>query len=198
MEDQEALDYAIALSLQEPTSAAPATHSASADLELVDPTPDIHELFQTFDALYFGGALAAVEVRWSPRMTLCAGVCVYHRRAGYCSIRLSKPLLQFRPRSDLVDTLLHEAIHAYLFVTQQNTDHDDHGPRFCSHMQRINQAAGTSITVYHTFHDEVDHHRTHWWQCTVRLSSECAARADPRPPPTPRVPAARSRRTLAS
>jgi hypothetical protein len=33
-------------------------------------------------------------------------------------------------------------------------------------MDRINRAAKTGITVFHTFHDEVDVHRQHWWQCS--------------------------------
>lgn len=65
------------------------------------------------------------------------------------------PLLKLRPRKDLVQTLLHEMIHAYLFVTDGNDDHDGHGPAFHKHMHRINGEAGTSISVYHTFHDEV-------------------------------------------
>ena len=39
-------------------------------LELSDPNPNIHELFREFDQRFFWGALAAVEVKWSPRMTL--------------------------------------------------------------------------------------------------------------------------------
>lgn len=38
--------------------------------ELIDPTPDIHTLFLTFNDQFFWGRLAGVEVRWSPRMTL--------------------------------------------------------------------------------------------------------------------------------
>ncbi|GFU29615.1 hypothetical protein NPIL_592711, partial [Nephila pilipes] len=40
----------------------------------------------------------------------------------------------------------HEMIHAYLFVTENNKDHDAHGPQFLSHMHRINMAAGTKIS----------------------------------------------------
>ncbi|XP_042561830.1 DNA-dependent metalloprotease SPRTN isoform X2 [Clupea harengus] len=98
-------------------------------------------------------------------MTLCAGVCSYEGRGGLCSIRLSEPLLKLRPRRDLVQTLLHEMIHALLFVTQNNRDRDGHGPEFCKHMDRINQATGTKITVYHSFHEEVDVYRQHWWRC---------------------------------
>lgn len=82
-------------------------------------------------------------------------------------------------------------IHALLFVTQNNRDRDGHGPEFCKHMNRINTATGTNITVsvssfsgsiiplmsekltvpltscqvYHSFHDEVDVYRQHWWRC---------------------------------
>ncbi|GAB5593577.1 hypothetical protein Unana1_08477 [Umbelopsis nana] len=59
----------------------------------------------------------------------------------------------------------HEMIHALLFVTQRNTDHDGHGPQFLMHAARINKLAGTNITVYHNFRDEVKYHRTHVWKC---------------------------------
>ena len=36
----------------------------------------------------------------------CAGVCSYEGRGGLCSVRLSRPLLKYRPRRDLVQTLL--------------------------------------------------------------------------------------------
>ncbi|GLE03222.1 hypothetical protein PINS_up012101 [Pythium insidiosum] len=98
-------------------------------------------------------------------MTLCAGLCSFQPRSGFCSIRLSEPLLKLRPRSDLINTLLHEMIHAYIFVSSPVRDREDHGPIFQSHMRRINESAGTNITVYHTFHDEVDAYRQHWWQC---------------------------------
>lgn len=133
--------------------------------EMLDPNPDVRSMFLEFNDMFFWGKLSGVEVKWSPRMTLCAGVCSYEGRGGLCSIRLSEPLLKLRPRKDLVETLLHEMIHALLFVTQNNRDRDGHGPEFCKHMKRINTASGTNITVYHSFHDEVDVYRQHWWRC---------------------------------
>ncbi|XP_072218727.1 DNA-dependent metalloprotease SPRTN [Leuresthes tenuis] len=133
--------------------------------EMLDPSPDARAMFLEFNDMFFWGKLSGVEVKWSPRMTLCAGVCSYEGRGGLCSIRLSEPLLKLRPRKDLVQTLLHEMIHALLFVTQNNRDRDGHGPEFCKHMNRINKASGTNITIYHTFHDEVDVYRQHWWRC---------------------------------
>ena len=87
------------------------------ELDLIDPNPDLHSLFLQFNNEFFWSRLNGCEVKWSPRMTLCAGVCSYQYRSGFCSIRLSLPLLKLRPRKDLVETLLHEMIHAYLFVT---------------------------------------------------------------------------------
>ncbi|CAI5738453.1 unnamed protein product [Hyaloperonospora brassicae] len=133
--------------------------------EYLDPTPDLHSLFLEYNRLFFEGRLSGCEVKWSKRMTLCAGLCTFQPRSGFCSIRLSEPLLKLRPRSDLVNTLLHEMIHAYVFVATPVRDHDDHGPLFQGHMNRINEAARTKITVFHTFHDEVDSYRQHVWQC---------------------------------
>lgn len=38
--------------------------------EMIDPVPDIRQLFLQFNDEYFDGLLGGVEVRWSPRMTL--------------------------------------------------------------------------------------------------------------------------------
>lgn len=38
--------------------------------ELIDPIPDIRQLFLQFNDVYFKGLLGSVEVKWSPRMTL--------------------------------------------------------------------------------------------------------------------------------
>lgn len=175
------LSYAIALSLQDKSAAQNyndkkfgagcskygflKTGITDPSWDVIDPNPDIHQLFSQFNKEYFYGKLDMVEVKWSPQMTLCAGVCSYDGRGGLCSVRLSKPLLQYRPRSDLVETLLHEMIHAYLFVTHNNKDRDGHGPQFQFHMRRINKLTGANITIYHTFHDEVEVHRKHWWRC---------------------------------
>ncbi len=138
------------------------------ELELSDPSPELRSLFLEFDRLFFDGALENVEVKWgSARMTQCAGMC-YFMPGGFCSVRLSPSLLRLRPRADLVNTLLHEMIHAYLFRTRRDRDRDGHGPDFLALAREINLRARTNITIYHTFHDEVDHHRTHWWKCDVR------------------------------
>lgn len=56
-------------------------------------------------------------------------------------------------------------IHAYLFVLNIREGNGGHGPNFHRIMNNINKVAGTHITVYHTFNDEVDHYKTHVWRC---------------------------------
>ncbi|GJQ15005.1 hypothetical protein GpartN1_g6796.t1 [Galdieria partita] len=141
------------------------SHIAIDDSQVV-PFLDIHELFMAFNQLYFEQELDRVTVEWSKRMTLCAGLCECCVFNNSCRIKLSQPLLSLRPITDLVDTLLHECIHAYLFMTNSITDHDAHGSNFIYHMNRINQDAGSHITIYHSFIDEVEYYRQHHWQCT--------------------------------
>ncbi|XP_074659493.1 uncharacterized protein LOC141912176 [Tubulanus polymorphus] len=158
---------AACLAIQSPPSSKKLNPKSIVDpaWEMLDPSPDIRTLFLEFNEAFFWGMLSSIEVRWSPRMTLCAGLCVYEGRGGMCSVRLSQPLLKLRPRKDLVETLLHEMIHAYLFITDNNKDHDGHGPEFQKHMNRLNTETGTSISIYHSFHDEVNEYRKHWWKC---------------------------------
>ncbi|KAA0162377.1 hypothetical protein FNF28_04714 [Cafeteria roenbergensis] len=127
--------------------------------------PNLHELFTQFNHLFFGGALDCVSVEWSKRMTLCAGQCQFSRT--HCVVKLSEPLLALRPEADLVDTLLHEQIHAWLWTRRVFEREDNgHGPQFKAKMQELNQAYGTSISPYHDWHAEVDSFRGHWWRCT--------------------------------
>jgi hypothetical protein len=70
-----------------PSPSTSSTTLTSSEWETLDPTPDLHALFQQFDAKFFSGRLVSCEVRWSPRMTRCAGMCYYVKREKYCSIR---------------------------------------------------------------------------------------------------------------
>ncbi|KAL8428747.1 hypothetical protein ACSSS7_007016 [Eimeria intestinalis] len=47
--------------------------SGAAEVEF----PCIYDLFASYNSRFFGGRLSHVEVKWSSRMTLCAGLCVY-------------------------------------------------------------------------------------------------------------------------
>ncbi|XP_052902949.1 DNA-dependent metalloprotease SPRTN-like [Anopheles moucheti] len=137
------------------------------DWEIKDPTPDIYALFAVFNQKFFQTRLSCVQLEWSKKMYNCAGICYQrsNRLGKSCIIRLSEPLLKLRPRKDLIQTLLHEMIHAYCFVLGIREGNGGHGPTFKKIMNGINKIAGTNITVYHSFHDEVDLYKTHWWKC---------------------------------
>ena len=96
---------------------------------------NIHELFVEYSTVYFDAVLhnSAVLVEWSKRMTLCAGVTYLYTK-GNCIIRLSKSILKYRSIKELQETLLHEMIHAYLFLCKKQTYADytngGHGPVF--------------------------------------------------------------------
>lgn len=68
-------------------------------------------------------------MRWSKKMTLCAGTCQFVG-FGSSTISLSEPLLKFRTNNELKETLIHEMIHAYLFKTNMAACRVDggHGP----------------------------------------------------------------------
>lgn len=139
--------------------------------QINDPFLNIYELFCHYKQKFFSNVLDPVSVEWSSKMTLCAGICKFSKvgMLKECRVVLSEPLLKFRPNSDLLNTLLHEMIHAYLFMTgkyQASTEENGgHGPEFLELMYSINMIEKTNITVYHSFHDEVDLYRVHWWKC---------------------------------
>lgn len=56
-----------------------------------------------------------------------------------CVIRLSEPLLKLRPRKDLVETLLHEMIHAWNFIRGISEENGGHGKNFLAKMHEINK-----------------------------------------------------------
>ena len=131
-------------------------------LEKLDPKPDLGRLFRLFDERFFDGNLQQHDVRieWSHAMTLSAGKCDFYPRTKRCIIKLSTPLVRQAPRADLVQTLLHEMIHAQLFVSGEKDGHKEHGPLFTNHMARINTLGQCYITLRHKFDVK-------WriWQC---------------------------------
>lgn len=142
------------------------------------PFESVHDLFQEFNQRHFDCKLDGTVVEWSNRMTLCAGICYLKREAHsakpFCIIRLSARLLQFRPFEDTISTLLHEMIHAHLWMNPSAqsvdivNDHSAHGPDFLAWAQRINrleQHRNVNITVFHSFHDQVRHCQRHVWKC---------------------------------
>lgn len=185
MTDEDAAAQAIETLLSLSTEQKEAASKLESTLKSSDPFIDIHELFALYNILYFRSLLLPrVQVSWSPRLTLCAGICELVRdpdngnKFARIRLKLSEPLLKFRPRSDVIDTLLHEAIHAYFFVTtswrhSRGEDGTGHGEGFLLLADAVNNHGGYGVSVFHTFHDEVDSYRTHIWEC----NGPCKSRA---------------------
>jgi len=182
LSDDEAATIAIATFSH--TALCPAQLEAIATIatQLASEAPfveDLVTLFTAYSTLYFRSLLqTTTTLAWSTRMTSCAGTCslltdkATKRPADprKCAVHLSEPLLKFRPRSDTLNTLLHEMIHAYLFIAGgrhvRGDDPTGHGSGFQRMAFAINEHGGYSITSTHTFHDEVESYQTHVWQCT--------------------------------
>lgn len=125
------------------------------DWEVVDPRPDIHALFTLLDEKFFRGKLSCVKLKWSNQSSSYQGSCyqVTNRRKRSdpdeprnCGIRLNRAVLNVS-RKYLVETLLHQMVHAYYFVLGKLESTRRHGPIFERKMNRINKQAGTNITV---------------------------------------------------
>lgn len=93
---------------------------------------------------------------------------------GLCEIQLSVPLLKSRSSADIKNILLHEMIHAFLWIIHKNNNHNDHGSNFWNMANLINSNAkdddqipsnGYNITANHFFRDEKDIDNAHLWMC---------------------------------
>ena len=142
--------------------------SASATLE------QLRARWVNLNARYFGGALPAIDIVWSSRLTSSAGMFVSHagprsREDGRSEtgrprrlIRLSAPLLQHLPERELLSTLAHEMIHQWQFDVRKRRP--DHGPDFLEKMEAMNRD-GLRITIHHTLDEEVSAFMTYAWRC---------------------------------
>ncbi|CAN6174276.1 unnamed protein product [Urochloa humidicola] len=136
------------------------------EADLADPNPDIEDLFQHYDRLYFQGALAdaGFTVKWGSGPTLGGssfGSCTFSRPQN--TITLSEPVLQYRPCADRKSALLHFMIHAIVYIKHQKKDCWQHGPVFRDWMDAINSCSvkdhqrpdgGYNITTRHDFSPE--------------------------------------------
>ncbi|TVU09501.1 hypothetical protein EJB05_42977 [Eragrostis curvula] len=141
-----------------------AEEDAVLEADLEDPNPDVEELFKHYDELYFQGALAAAGfvVKWgSPLQSSSFGSCTFSKPSN--TITLSEPVLQYRSCTDLKQALLHEMIHAIIYVKHSTKACSNHGPVFRAWMDAINKCSikdlqrpvgGYNITTRHDFEPE--------------------------------------------
>ncbi|KAE8770925.1 Zinc finger RAD18 domain-containing protein [Hordeum vulgare] len=107
-----------------------------------DPEPDIAELFCHYNALYFQDTLGACAVTWAeePLPYGDTSGCEYYPGGGGCIVLLSRSLYEVHTYSDLKNVLLHEMIHAYVCIKDNNTNHSNHGVNFQKLMNTINSS----------------------------------------------------------
>lgn len=111
----------------------------------------VTEVFDRYNALCFGGKLPPLPLRLSDSLSQL-GAFVHPTRwpadrprgRGECHLRISRRL--DRPQEELVDTVVHEMIHYYIWYTA-TPDDGPHGRVFRSLMQAINQRHGLHMTV---------------------------------------------------
>jgi len=132
--------------------------------------PDVSELFCHYNSLYFRDSLGSCAVSWAedPLPDRDVSTCDYYPGGGGCIILLSKSLSECHDESDLKNALLHEMIHAYICIRENNNDHSDHGAKFRKLMNTINLSSiadphrpvdGYSITLLHEIRKKYYHYK---------------------------------------
>ncbi|KAF8718411.1 hypothetical protein HU200_025396 [Digitaria exilis] len=132
--------------------------------------PDVFELFCHYNSLYFRDSLGSCAVSWAeePLPDRDVSTCDYYPGGGGCIILLSKSLCECHDESDLKNALLHEMIHAYICVKDNNSNHSDHGSNFRKLMNTINLSSvadphrpvdGYSITQLHEIRKKYYHYK---------------------------------------
>ncbi|XP_020586077.1 sprT-like domain-containing protein Spartan [Phalaenopsis equestris] len=141
---------------------------------MTGPRPDIHELFCHYNSLYFSESLGTCIVSWAPNLTRMASFCDFIEE-GLCEIQLSEPLLESRSSADIKNILLHEMIHAFLWLIHKNNNYSDHGSQFWNLANLINSnckndnqrpSNGYNITAQHGLHNGENIDIVYQWRCT--------------------------------
>ena len=133
--------------------------------------PDLESLFIRLNRDLFDNQVPIVPVKWSGRMTRSAGLFWWKQHLGQrkgdleCGIRLSWPLLGDRPHADLLATLAHEMIHAWVALYLEDLRHG-HGVLFKTKMAEVNRMQSEFVvTQHHSFTEEVQRHTKYRWDC---------------------------------
>eukprot|EP01084_Bolivina_argentea_P190511 327359_1 len=138
------------------------------DYQLIN--PNIHHLFNKYNYSFFDNKLHSVQLKWNYREKFNAGYCKYNTNTNICVIELSALLLQYRNTKEVIETLIHEMIHSYLYIKQLNHDRTSHGCRFLSIMNVINYLCinknnNLNISVRHGYTNEIEMNKSHKWKC---------------------------------
>ncbi|MBD5311065.1 MAG: SprT family zinc-dependent metalloprotease [Bacteroides sp.] len=111
----------------------------------------VNTVFDHYNVLCFGGRLPRLPIRLTDSLTHL-GAFVHPkvwpasrpRGAGECHMRISRCL--DRSEDELVDTIVHEMIHYYIWYTH-TVDDGPHGRQFLALMNDINRRLGLTMSV---------------------------------------------------
>lgn len=89
--------------------------------EYLQPNPSIHELFDEYNQLFFGGILEfEVDIDWRPSLKKHnAGETNLARRRGRTSIDLNENILRNRMRHEIIETLIVRVIVQFYHSKQK-------------------------------------------------------------------------------
>ena len=137
------------------------------------------DIWTDLNLRYFEGALPAIDITWSRRLTSSVGMFVGRggprptrepgsrpaRREIRLSLPLLTPLLQSTPygKNELVSTLAHEMIHQWQFDILKRRP--NHGQDFLRKMTEMNRDGALAITIYHSLQKEVLALARFAWRC---------------------------------
>lgn len=144
-------------------------------------TEALTAIWRDLNSRYFDGALPAINLVWSRRLTSSVGMFVSRmgpratwtgtspRPSTQREIRLSlpllMPLLNRNPygRNELVSTIAHEMIHQWQYDIVKRRP--NHGSDFLRKMTEINHDGELAVTIYHSLQREVQALARFAWRC---------------------------------
>ena len=111
---------------------------------------DINQLFVEFDFIFFESIVSKVfSLSFSNKLVSKAGICDYKN----CIIKLNRNLLDYLNEKSVKEVLLHEMVHAYIYLAHRSPEHLKHGKLFKKYSKIINETLQINITVTHNYHE---------------------------------------------
>jgi predicted SprT family Zn-dependent metalloprotease len=124
--------------------------------------PELYSLFKKLNDEYFQSALVDVQVEWTAKMTARAAKFESRKKKKKGGsddeeelvIKLSQSLMRSMPQQEARDILLHEMIHAFLYI--KGTNEEGHGEEFVKMASLIDNIAHTNIPLKHDNRGETE------------------------------------------
>lgn len=113
---------------------------------------NINKLSSKYNKLYFGNSIHGFTVEYGRNLEKTSGFTDPDNKIIEISYELHRAYHELGPElEELTNTLLHEMMHAWIFIhgTPHDSDVNDHCETWRSKVYEINQKRGHNITPYH-------------------------------------------------